>query len=46
MSEIKLALTNIQAPSFTKPEIIEKIKHNLPQHIGKSNSQIAGHDYG
>ena len=45
MSEIKEALSNVQTPPFTKPEIIEKVKH-LPQHIGAFSSQVAGHDLG
>ena len=45
MSEIKAALSNVQTPSFTKPEIMEKVKQ-LPQHIGAFSSQVAGHDYG
>ena len=46
MSEIKIALNNLIAPNFTKPEIIEKVK-NLPQHISPiCPQQVAGHDYG
>lgn len=45
MSEIKIALRDVQTPSFTKPEMVEKVQ-NLPEHIEPFASQVAGHEHG
>lgn len=45
MSEIKLALSKVETPTFTKPQIVEKVK-NLPENIECLSSQLAGHDFG
>ena len=45
MADIKEALNKIETPSFTKPEIMNKVQ-NLPSNIKTLSSQIAGHDLG
>lgn len=45
MTDIKLALSNVKEPTFTKPEMVEKVQ-NLPEHIEPFASQVAGHEHG